>query len=329
MHFVNQDQQLSITISVLIVEDDWDQAFNIKKSVERYRSVYLDKSYLNKKPIEIEYKAVINGQENLLASDFKGNLAFSMSIEYLNNISSNPDIILCDFDLGNKKGVDILRSVQEIEKAKNIRIYKVLHSVYPEYQKFQKEPFVDFLWDAKTREAIQKITLLNYEQSILTPILFGNPLVYERVYSSFTNYEFALKQNIFEKTHIRTIPVYRILCIYSIGRGNNRFIYTNEAFEICEGGYNGTISEYTSENLFFIKVSDSLYINKLWYADHNIPTECIKFIRQGGSLFTLKIDDITKGRSHDTGLTHHYSKIRKEQIQSDFPEFSLDNFFKL
>lgn len=328
MKVIETELSISITLNVLIVEDDVDQAFNLKSAVECYKSIFQDKPNLKGYKIEVAYRAFINGEEDCKKEDFNGTAAFSNSCKVIEAGLLFFDIVLCDFNLGGAMGTELLKRVFEKEVHSGTRSYKILHSVQTEYQKYQKEHYVDFVWDAKTTKAIHDVTLREFEEKILMPILFGNPVAYNLFYKTFNNNSFKLLSN--EQLHqqAKNISVYNILYIYAIGGGNNRFKYLTETFEVEEDGYNGPIKEFTG-NEFFIPISDALYVNKLWYADSKIIANQIKFITPGNNLHILDIGAIQKKKKHKSGLIKYIANLLSNKKQNEMPTFTLADYFRL
>lgn len=328
MQVVKLDSTLKVLLSVLIVEDDMDQAFNIKRAVEALVSLCEGKKSIGGYVIEVKYTVSINGITDLKRPEFYGTSAFQNSKAFIESTIDTIDIALCDFDLGGSKGTDLLKYTQEMELKRNVRVYKVLHSVQSDYQKYQKESFVDFVWDSKTTEAICNITLAAFEKNILSTVLFGNPQVYELFYKSYNSFSFRKKATMLSDEICRGVPVYQILYIYATGRGNNRFIYLTDTLEVNENGYSGTIKEIAGNELF-IPLSDSLYINKLWYADHDIISNQVKFITPGNKLHILDIGTIQKKKKHNIGLIKHISAMLGKNKKPEFPDFCLDEYFRI
>lgn len=330
----NQDGITSVEISVLIVEDNSEQAISLARLVQNYPSIFEGEQSINGTNFEIKYRVNINGKFDFKHTDmFEGKYAYVDSLKYLNENIGQVDLILCDYYLGLKKGNDFLRMVYDLENRYSTRCYKVLHSVMPDYQKFQNQPHVNFIWDGKTKDVIHTITLPRFENDILMPILFGNPQVYSLVYNQRRKAEILFPKLKSAYRQIKGVPVFRILYMHSTEKkGNYNFYYLNELYEKEFGFFSkGSLSTYA--DALFIKVSDSLYINKLWYADDDSHGNRIKFLSKGDGIIILNINDITdskrrKRSSHELSLSKHYKDLRdQEKSKSEFSDLILDKYF--
>lgn len=331
----SHDGVIRVEISVLIVEDEIEQAISLARLVESYTSIFESLQSISKSSFEVKYRVLINGKPDFKPTDtFEGKYAYLDSLKYLNESIGQIDLILCDHYLRSQNGNELLKRAYELETICSRKCYKVLHSVKPEYQKFQSEKHVNFVWDAKTRVAIHTVTLPRFEERVLKPIFFGHPQIVDLLHAKAIEEEYSLTEKVFRDLTIRDV-IFRSLYMHSTKTvGNNHFYYLNDLFNIHTGHFSkqslSTIAEYG----LFIKVSDSLYINKLWYADHDVFSNRVKFITSGNNIFILDINKIaeskrTKKRGHEVSLLKYFSDLVKRKDSAAFPDFTLDAYFHL
>lgn len=283
----NIERTNTIEIQVLIVEDSFVQAENIKNSIESYHSIFNGKRDIFRNDINVLYKAIVNGKFNYTEQDFTSETAFADSLLYLKGKGKEVDIILCDFDLGNSKGDEFLLQVKNLEE-NFLRWYKVLHSVGWEYQKYQNANIADFTFDAKNKHAIQEVVLKTFEDTVLQTLLFGNSKQYMLNYHPSKKYEFKFLSN---TSLYFKIPTERILYICRKPKYPKKFImaYMNEDYSITE-----KVSEEALTGLkeldTFLSIGRSLVINKLWIGDVSILDNRVKFIRPVNQSYIFDID---------------------------------------
>ena len=162
MQITKEDNTLTVTIQILIVDDDFHQAFNLKNAIDEYQSIFANRLDINGAFINVVYSSVINGNRATNDINFDGSKSFFQSKRFVDEQLKTIDIILCDFELPGKKGIELLEYTYQKEREILHRIYRVLHSVHTDYQQFQKEPYIDFVCDAKTKDAIKKYTLKGF-----------------------------------------------------------------------------------------------------------------------------------------------------------------------
>ncbi len=81
---IDGDERYStIEIHVLIVEDSFEQGRNIKSSIESYQSLFNGKRDIFRNDIKINYKVFINGKFDYPEHEFKSEMAFADSLQYL------------------------------------------------------------------------------------------------------------------------------------------------------------------------------------------------------------------------------------------------------
>ncbi len=290
----------TICITVLIVEDSFEQAIGIKNAVESYNSILNNKKDIFRNKMAIEYNTVINGKEELIIEEFMSEEAFNNSLDYLKKHTNTVDIILCDFDLGIKKGNEFLSHAKELEKNSVNRWYRVLHSVGWEYQKFNDMSIVDFQFDAKNKEAIQEVILKTFEEKILITILFGNSTQYRLYYDIEVGNHFRILDR--TNKYFR-IAFERILAVFSTPGYHKRFsvYYLSDDYSIKEITSEESLKDLKT-SISFVTIGRSLVVNKLWIGDVDIVLNKIKFLRHPNAQYVLNIHKEVAKKKHKTRI---------------------------
>lgn len=280
---------LCITINILIVEDNQDKAFALRRIIEGHQSCYNSKKSIHGNKLSILYSCCINGFKDMLYNDFNGNKAYVLSMEYVTQNVKNIDIILCDNNLheNDNDGNVFLSKISLLEKEFGVRIYKILHSIYPDFQNYQRMPFVDAIYNANQISKEDNMVIKGYEERVLKYVLYGNPGFYPLFYKPIIENEFAVNEQLGRKSS--NVLMEKILYVYSsYGRSNYQFKYLNDTYSIAEP-LRSSIPISDFDNEWFFKVADSLYINKLWFAQKDFEDDKIKFITRGDEICILNI----------------------------------------
>lgn len=322
---------LQIKISLLIVEDKHDQAFSLAKTAATYNSIFNDKTDIHGNNLLIEYVPVINGNQNLEYAYFKGNMAYAESMKYVKSGKGYIDIILCDHNLtGAQKDGDIfLQEVSALEKECNFRIYKILHSVLPKFQKFQRELYIDAIYDSKATNNVI-VMLESFEEKILRQILFGNQEIYDLAYNKYREEKHIYAPNVETLTTYREVSVNKILYAHSAQKGVKRekykFAYLQEDYSVSTLHHYESLNEFDIE--LFFKPNRSIYVNKLWFADKDFLSNKIKFITKGNDIQILNIFEIFKNSKQKFFLFDSFLKLF-HHAKPKYPISSSEQFFRM
>lgn len=318
-----------VTIYVLIVEDDRDKAFSLKKIIEEYNSIFNDAFDFNGNKLDIKYTCIINGTLNLIYEKFNGDFSFQKSKEFIQCSAKEVDIIFCDYDLGNSMGNGdrFLQLVKEEEARSEKRIYKILHSVKSQFQKFQGEPYINAIYDAKDEDTIREISIPAFEIRILKVLLYGNPSCYDELFK--TDETKRLIPNIlYSEPLYKQIPLRNILYVYSSGYGkeNYYFVYLDEEYNLAEDNHFDSISVFDTN--IFLKMGRSLYISKVWHSDSDAVNNQVKFISFKYELSVLDITKALKRLKQKTLLYEVFSKLQTLSLKNKLPASIHEPFFR-
>lgn len=316
-----------IILSVLIVEDDRDKAFNLRRIIENYSSIFNGWQDFNCNIIMVEYKCIINGIDNLTPILFNGGSSFQDSHVYIEKSGGELDIIFCDHELGSilGSGDKLLQKTRDFEIANNKRIYKILHSVKSQFQNFQSEIYVDAIYDAKDEETIRTISMPVYEKKILKAILYGNPACYATLYKDdqFTSTKLHITK-IYKK-----IPLQNILYIYGgYKKENYYFAYFDDKYEIAIDHYGEAMKVFKENPALFLEIGRSLYVSKVWFADNEVIANQLKFISSGNQLHLLNINEVEKKNKQKTFIYKILQKTKATEKEMRYLSSLIAPFFK-
>lgn len=324
MKISKQGGKTLIDIQVLIVDDDSDQAFNLKRSIGKYNSLFLGKLDIFNREIVINYKGIINGKEDITEDTFNGKRAYFDSIEYIEKYLDSIDIILCDFQLLDFDGNKLLQRANAIEVEKGVNVFKVLLSIYLKYQAFQKEVYVDYIIDAKDNDSINNILMKYYEEQILQGKLFGNPHSYSLFYQNKSGKNTFLKREVSECT-LKEFEHIHVYYVHSVGqRQNYKFCYLTDEYAINYDTFHTPMSEINHNDLFYM-ISDNLYVNKLWFADYDVIQNSVKLISPTNKMHIFSLIGLPSRKKSGNLLYDFFSRKKDEFV---FPESDLSSFFK-
>lgn len=318
------EKSIELQLTILIIDDDKYQAFNLQENIVNYKSLLNRKRDIFNREISVVYSVIINGTDNLKFEEFDGSKAYNHSVKYLEENIKDIDIILCDYHLMGKEGSDFLKMVYIMEAQNGISIFKVLLSTGSEYQKHQQEKYVNYIFNSKDRDSVNSILFQYFEKNILNIKLMGNPLYYSTFYKE--NSGDILSKNdastLIIKEEIQFIQMHYIHTTKM--KENCYFSYLNSNYQIDEKPYSDSLIELNKKEIFF-KVTKSLYINMLWYADYDVLKNRIKFISPTNKVCILDIKLLNDSRVQKISLMNLLNLLKTKY---EFPDSHLNSFFK-